>query len=369
MRILYLVADLFGPPGGIPRYCRIICRALSETRADLTVLTLMDETMAGREARKTFPLIHYSTCSGNRLRFLQRAFRAARTRPDVILVGHVHFAPLGWLLSKLLRVPFTTFVYGVDAWEPLSPVRRRALCASDQIISISRFTAHRAALVNGICPQSVRLLPNCVDPKLIADQALKPASSPLLSLLTVSRILGSRMGKGHDQVIRALPSLLQRFPNLIYNVVGGGEGRSEMEALALKEGVSHAVRFHGVVSDEEMAGCYASADVFIMPSQREGFGFVFIEAMAQGIPAIGGNKDATPEVIVDGETGYIVDPTSVDAIVDVTARLLSDPNLRQRMGHKALTHVEKEFGFAKFKKALLSHLAELCDFSDRGKRY
>jgi len=367
MRVLYLVPDLFGPPGGIARYCRMVCRALSGTECELTVIALLDQNSARRDARRAFPALKYLPCGGRRMRFVRNALRAARARPDVIFVGHPHFAPLGWLLAKICRARLVTFIYGVDAWKPLSPARRRALGASHQIISISRFTASQAAQNNGIRLEKARLLPNCVDPALSPSGFLpiekgwngtsKTATSP--SLLTVSRILKSEMHKGHDQVIRALPELLQQFPTLVYNVVGDGEGRPEMEALARQLGVSDAVHFHGVVSDEEMLDFYAGADVFIMPSSREGFGFVFIEAMMQGVPAIGGNRDATPEVIVDGETGFLVDPTSVPSIAQASAQLLGDTALRHRMGQAALLHVEREFNFEKFKTTLLSHLSEL----------
>lgn len=134
-----------------------------------------------------------------------------------------------------------------------------------------------------------------------------------------------------------------------------------MEALAAQEGVSNSVRFHGVVSDADICRFYANADVFIMPSRREGFGFVFIEAMIQGLPAIGGNIDATPEVIVDGETGFTVNPVSREEIIKAASMLLSDKDLREHMGQAAKHHVEEKFGFPRFKQTLFSYLAELSN--------
>lgn len=361
MRILYLVPDLFGPPSGIARYCRMVCGALSDPKNDVTAIALLDQDETRREAGQTFPGLKYLPCRGRRSLFVQRVLRAARTRPDFILVGHTNFALLGWLIAKLCRAPLVTFIYGIEVWEPLAISRRRALCASDLVISISRFTAEQATQFNGLPPESTRLLPNCVDPALLSNLEKSPKDHDIktLSLLTVARILNSEKYKGHDQVIRALPRLLKRFPHLVYDVVGGGDGRADVEALAASEGVAHAVRFHGVVSDEEMSRFYANADVFIMPSRREGFGFVFIEAMIQGLPAIGGNVDATPEVIVDGKTGFIVNPTSQDEIVEATGRLLGDEALRARMGQAAIAHVQAEFNFDKFKKTLLDYLSEL----------
>src|SRR5262249_57554726 len=137
--------------------------------------------------------------------------------------------------------------------------------------------------------------------------------------------------KGVDYVIRALPLLLGRFPNLVYHVIGDGDDRPRLERLAVEHGVQAAVRFAGILPDADLLRHYAGATIYVMPSRGEGFGFVFLEAMAQGTPAIGGNVDATPEVIVDGVTGYLIDPTSPDAIAAAVARLLDDPPLPPRL--------------------------------------
>ncbi|MDQ3928909.1 MAG: glycosyltransferase family 4 protein, partial [Chloroflexota bacterium] len=165
--------------------------------------------------------------------------------------------------------------------------------------------------------------------------------------------------KGHDYVIRAMPALLSRFPGLSYDIIGGGDWQPYLQSLAEEEGVSHAVRFHGVVPEEELRERYTAASVFVMPSRCEGFGFVFLEAMAQGTPVIGGNLDASPEVILDGKTGYLVNPTSVQAIVDTTSRLLADQALRNRMGEAAASYVEQRFSFERFRQQLAEYVAEL----------
>ena len=178
-------------------------------------------------------------------------------------------------------------------------------------------------------------------------------------MLTVARMTLAEQYKGHDVVIRAMPALLSRFPQLVYDIVGEGDGRPALEALAAQIGVSHAVRFHGTVSEEELCRLYAEASLYVMPSRGEGFGFAFIEAMSQGTPAIGGNLDAAPEVIVDGETGYVIDPTSVEAVVTAASRLLGDEALRERMGQAARRDVQHRFSFVRFRQNLVSHLSEL----------
>ncbi len=371
-RVLYLVPDLLGPPSGIARYCCMVCRALLEDGHQVAVVSMLDKSSAWRRARSEFPrsqYLRYWPCSGRRARFVMRAVRlalAARTRPSLVVVGHPNLTPLGWLLARLCRAPMVSFIYGVDAWEPLSSARRRALAASDLILSISRFTARCATAANGLPEGRIHILHNCLDPQM---QIQHPSSTcggdagadrnlEARSLLTVARITLAEKYKGHEVVIGALPALLERFPDLIYNVVGDGDGRRDLEDLARKLGVSGSVRFHGVVKDEELVRFYREATVFIMPSRREGFGFVFIEAMLQGTPAIGGTVDATPEVIAPGRTGLLVNPGSEAEVVQAVSLLLDDSGLCRRMGQAAQQDVLERFGFGLFSHTLRGYLRQ-----------
>jgi phosphatidylinositol alpha-1,6-mannosyltransferase len=356
--ILYLVPNLFGPPGGIARYCRLVCRSLLETGAQVRVLSLADAGGAPPEAWGADARL-YQANHGSKRGFVQSALATALSlRPTIIMIGHPYFSALGWFLARLINAHAVSFIYGIDVWQPLKPARRWALQRSNRIISISRFTAQQAARANRLCPTKIRILHNCLDPQFEGPaQSEKAPSNP--SMLTVARLSQAEQYKGHDYVIRAMPALLARFPELAYRVVGDGDDRARLEDLAAREGVARAVRFHGIVSEGDLRRLYAETSLFIMPSRGEGFGFVFLEAMAQGTPAIGGNLDATPEVIADGETGYLVDPTSVEAIVAAAARLLGDEALRRRMGQAAMRRVEQEFSFPQFRQRLVAYLSEL----------
>lgn len=335
----------------------MVCSALAGAEIPVRVIALQDRAASPPPDVRHWRSIQYRACHGSRPRFVRAALQARRARPRVILVGHPNFSPLGYTLARLCKARLCVFMYGVDVWEPLPPARRWALQQADQWIAISRFTAREAASANGLPLERIRILYNCLDPGLQPPTGFVRQESGL-SLLTVARLLTNELYKGHDHVISALPPLLQRFPQLIYHIVGDGNGRPELEAQAARLGVAHAVRFHGFVDEAVMQRFYAESSVFIMPSRREGFGFVFIEAMAQGAPAIGGNMDATPEVIADGVTGYLVDPTSVDDIVDKTSRLLADADLRRTMGQAAIRHVQENFSYDTFRERLGELLGE-----------
>lgn len=355
--VLYLVPNLIGPPGGIARYCQLVSRALLAAGRPVTVLALHDRPATGAHAA-SFPGMDYHVCDGSRPQFVMQAMRlAVEQRPGLVLVGHPHFAGLGDVVRRLANARMVVFVYGVDVWRPLRRPARFGLQRADRVISISHFTAQKAIEYNGVLSEKVRILHNCLDPAFDHPPACAPENGAL-SLLTVARISDSERYKGHEKVLGALPTLLTTFPQLVYDVVGDGEGRPRLEQLAAGLGVASAVHFHGMVTEEALRKLYARASVFIMPSTSEGFGFVFLEAMAHGLPVVAGNLDATPEVVVDGETGLLVDPISVEAIIAATARLLNDPPLRQRMGEAGRRRVQQVFGYEHFQNTLIGHLQE-----------
>jgi phosphatidylinositol alpha-1,6-mannosyltransferase len=155
------------------------------------------------------------------------------------------------------------------------------------------------------------------------------------TLLTVGRLITR---KGHDRVIEALPDIARRIPGIEYVIVGTGSEEQRLRDLAEAHGIASSVTFVGGVPHESVSTYYRNADVFVHPNRElangevEGFGMVFIEASAFGVPVIGGNTGGTPDAILDGETGFLVDPNSLEDITERVVQLMSDGLLRARMG-------------------------------------
>jgi phosphatidylinositol alpha-1,6-mannosyltransferase len=153
-------------------------------------------------------------------------------------------------------------------------------------------------------------------------------------LLSVGRL---QARKGHDVMLQAVAALRHRWPSLRYVIVGDGEEREVLRRLTEQLELTDRVLFVGQVADDDLAGYFAACDVFTMPNRVEGgdfegFGIVFLEAAACGKPVVGGASGGVVEAVADGETGLLVDGASVAAVVDALDRLLSSPDLRQRMG-------------------------------------
>ena len=156
-------------------------------------------------------------------------------------------------------------------------------------------------------------------------------------ILTVGRL---QKRKGHDQLIAALPMIRQRFPDVRYAIVGDGEEREQLEALARSRGVADAVQFLGEMDDGGMVRCYQQCDLFALPNRQvgqdiEGFGIVLLEAQACGKPVIAGASGGTAETMRVGETGLVVPCETPEPIAEVVVELLSSPERRQKMGAAA----------------------------------
>jgi phosphatidyl-myo-inositol dimannoside synthase len=361
--ILFLVPNLLGSPGGITRHGRMVCQALAGGNVRLAIVALHDPAEARGDGLGTFAMLDYHGCNSRRSMFIWQALLASRRRPSLVLVEHPNFSPLGWFCARLTRAHLAVFGHGVDIWNPLPRLRRWALQRADRVICVSRLTARRAMSFNQLPSSKVSVLYNCLDPALHLH-ATPTWGNERQSLLTVARLSTSEGYKGHDLVIRALPALLGRFPNLIYDVVGDGDGRPALEQLATSMGVRHAVRFHGIVSEDELSSYYADTCLFVMPSQGEGFGFTFLEAMAHGKPVIAGNGDAASEIIRHGETGLLVDPSDLRALTNAITQLLADPRTRHTMGARGAALVAQEFSFDSFQSRLHSLLDEVLDPGD-----
>jgi phosphatidylinositol alpha-1,6-mannosyltransferase len=146
--------------------------------------------------------------------------------------------------------------------------------------------------------------------------------------------------------------VLAAFPAAELWIVGGGDGRRELEALAHSLGVERAVKFTGEVADAELSALYATSDLFAMPSRGEGFGLVFAEAMASGLPCIASRFDAGSEVVADGETGLLVDPGNPDELLQAITRFLGDQDLRAKMGQAGRRRASQFFSLASFNQRI-----------------
>lgn len=368
--ILALFPELLSQ-GGIQRMGQNVCPVLQELAEELgescELLSLNDPNGLHRleVAGRSFVVRGFAKKKSSFVwAVLSKCFR---TR--ILYLGHPNFAPLG-LLCKFLnpRVRYVVSAYGLEVWHPLSALDRLGLQHASAITSISDFTARKLIDVQGVDPAKVEVIPCVINAELLhanGNGALPDSHRGAQKiLLAVARLDARERHKGLDEVILALPQLTESVPELVFVIAGDGDDRNRLEELARNRGLSHRVIFKGVVSDQELIELYKDCDVFLMPSSQEGFGIVFLEAMAFKKPVIGGNHGGTPEVILDNETGFLVEHGDVDALADRIAMLLKDPELCKRMGEAGRRRVEENYTFEPLRNKLRSLFAQLQTSED-----
>ncbi len=268
-----------------------------------------------------------------------------RQRPDVLHCGQILetglYAP--WL-KRRFGIPYCVHVYGeeLSAYARRPRTRRwmqRVLEGASGIAANSRFTQGLLHDAVGYTGPSLLTPPGVDADRFVpGDAAAARAHLGLgdgLVLLTVARLMRR---KGHDRVLEVLPRLRRRFPDVQYLIAGTGPEEVRLRRLAAELGVEASVRFLGRVSDADLVPLFQAADVFVHPNRQtetgdvEGFGIVFLEANACGVPVVGGRSGGTVDAIRHGETGFLIDPDSSDELADTLTALLSDPALRQRLG-------------------------------------
>lgn len=326
--ILALMPDAFGGYGGIAQYNRDLLSALAlHTRIRrVDVLVRTGEAQAQQTPEKIMQHAPYEAKGTYSL----AALRTAILRKDVgtIFCGHVNMAPLAFALARLSGARLWIQVHGVDAWYPLPALVRRAVEQASLVTSVSRFTRDKLLGNTSLEPFRVKVLPNTFrsvfSPGSPSTELLERLGLTNCNvLLTVSRLSREDAYKGHARVLNAMPAVLRAVPNAVYVIVGDGNGRADLEALVDRMGLRSNVRFLGRLDDESLVALYRSSQLFVMPSTKEGFGIVFVEAARCGIPVIGGNKDGTIDALADGVIGTLIDPTSESELADAICNMLA----------------------------------------------
>jgi glycosyltransferase involved in cell wall biosynthesis len=270
---------------------------------------------------------------------------------DVLVVGHLGPSPLGLLLKGAGRVQsYLVVLYGVEAWRRVSWSKRWAARRADAVIAITSWTAREFARLNGIPEDRLRIIP----PSLCADErSPRPADGFRLrgafKLLCVARQDASERYKGFETIFEAL-ARMDGVPEPHLNLVGTGDDQPRLKAVVSRLGIEDRVTFWGALDDSKLAAAYEDCDVYVMPSKKEGFGIVFLEAMLHGKPCIGGAHGGTPEVIEHGRSGYLVEYGDVQALVGHLAALRADPGLRRALGARGRELATTRFSQAAFRE-------------------
>jgi len=268
-----------------------------------------------------------------------------------VVCGHVAQLPVAWAARMLHpRLRYYLVAHGVEVWRPFSLAERIALRGATRIFCVSEYTRQELLKYCPMRPDRAIVVHNALDPFFAAGSPAPLAGRPPI-ILSASRLLYTDRYKGVEDLIAAMPAILAAEPTAQLRVVGQGDDLPRLQSLARKLGLlGTRIEFLGGVDDkrlvEELRGCR----LFALPSRKEGFGLVYLEAMGQGRPSLGARAGGVPEVITE-DTGVLVEYGDVPAIA---AGCLE--GLRRPWSEKALLDRAEKFSYAHFKERLAALL-------------
>ncbi|HMI68089.1 MAG TPA: glycosyltransferase family 4 protein [Cyclobacteriaceae bacterium] len=359
--VLFIYLKAFSFTGGIEKFNRSFMKALHELSVDGLFDASAISAYDGFTDEKYFPRLRFTGVRGLRIVFVCIAFFRA-LKSEVFIVGHINLGVVGYFAKRVKpSLKLIVIVHGIEVWKEHTGYKRKVLEQADLILSVSDFTKNEITRYNRtVAHEKIRVFPNTLDPYFEfpanfdkPDYLLKRygISKETPILLTVSRLAFSEKYKGYDNVIRSMFDLSKINKNLIYLLCGKADKSEKQRIGRLIEDnkIKGRVKLLGFIPDKELIDHYLLADVFVMQSKKEGFGIVFIEALACGRNVIAGSKDGSAEALMHGELGTLVHPDSVEELKVAVNNCLNgskrDPLMLQRK-------VIAAFGFDKYKQRL-----------------
>lgn len=336
MTLLALVTDAFGGRGGIAAHNRHLLAALASAPG-VTRVVALPRLVTDDPGTLPDGLDYRTHAAGSKRTYLRALARTlGEPRPGLVVCGHLHLLPLAWALAARRRARLVLVVHGIEAWPAPGALQRALVRRVDTLVSVSRFTLGRVQAWAGLPPDRTAVVPNAIDLGAYAPGPRRPGLLARYGLagrhvvLTLGRMAAAERYKGHDEILAVLPALAERVPDVAWLIAGDGDDRPRLEARARDLGVADRVVFAGYVSDDEKLDHLRLADVFAMPGRGEGFGIVYLEALACGVPVIASSADASREAVLDGALGAVVDPDDPASLLDALADALAAPPLPDR---------------------------------------
>jgi len=366
-QIIGLFPQLLGP-GGVQEAGRLAVAALTQiaTQNGCSTIFLSLNDPAGMQWLDTGDgKFSFRGFGRSKWKFALSALKESGKDTRLVLAAHPHLAtPAALLKWKSPQIRTVVVSHGIEVWKPLPRIRHSALVAADIILAPSTDTAKKLSEVQGVPAEKIRRLPWPVSTTFLewADapaQLATPRGWPQGQVvLTVGRWAASERYKGADDLIRAIAQLRDTTADLQLVAAGGGDDRPRLQKLASELCIIDRVHFLENLSRQELAACYARADIFALPSTGEGFGLVFLEAMAFGCPVVGAASGGITDLVADGVNGLLVPPHDPDRLAETLNRLLRDDALRAELGRHGREIVRRKFSFEVFRAELEKFLTE-----------
>lgn len=315
----------------------------------VTVVVNTRQTAASQEDHGSLSVIRLKPLPVPATRMVQRAVQlvriARRIQPDIIQGQSISCGALAAFAGRLLGIPAVAYVQGLDLYESGLWAQRTyvrwALTRCDAVVTVTDDLQRRAQALSGrepiVIPHGLkRREAHGLDRSTARGQLGLPADRPIV--LYAGRLIAL---KGIPHLIRAFSQVRTQIPDAMLVIVGDGEQRPELEALAADLGMSTSIIFAGGRPHQDVIRFMRAADLFVLPSLIESFGIVLLEAMSCGLPIVASNVMGIPSIVTEAAHGLLVPPGDEAALAARIAELLADPQRRAAMAAANVRRAEE----------------------------
>ena len=284
--------------------------------------------------------------------FLQAGYVADLLSREAITHLHAHFATapasVAMFTHHLTGIPYTFTAHAKDIYFDTKPRLLRAkIKHARAVVTISEYNRrHLAQLTHPLASQKVHCVYNGMDLRIYSNGNSSIEKLPDPSIVTVARLIEK---KGIADLIRACHILRERGRSFRLEIIGKGPLRAALKTQVHLLNLQNIVRFRGALAQEAVRETYRQADIFALPcvisqdGDRDGIPTVLLEAMASGLSVVSTRVSGIPELVESGRDGILVEPGNPEMLADALDRLLSDEDLRKRLGLAASTKVTEKF--------------------------
>jgi phosphatidyl-myo-inositol dimannoside synthase len=368
MKVTVLTPGVFDKRG-ISRYMRFQITALRDHFGAKAISVI---SLIGRQIGDLEEPFEVTWCGSVPITNVTRAHfagialcHALKTRPDIILCGHVNMGPLALMLSKISGARFVQNIYGMELWSGLSSLRQHALRRTDLVISdchnsadwvVEKGLVKKRPTVIWDCVEIKRYCPGSREWTILSKYGI--SNTNRLRIMFLGCIHPSTRYKGTERLLRLLSKLpKESFEALI---CGKGDDLEHLRLEAKRLAVDDRVHFTEAIHEADMPALYRSADVFFLVSEvghgkGEGIPLTPLEAMACGVPVIVGDQDGSREIVEEGG-GLCCAPEALEAQIKYLQRLRDDQSFRLQEGFAVRRRAEEAFGFSAFAEKTISAL-------------
>ncbi|SHN24297.1 glycosyltransferase family 4 protein [Mucilaginibacter sp. OK098] len=365
-KVILYTLQTFSTTGGIQKMTRTLAHSLhllaTRNNWSFNLWSVYDSN--NDLIHRYLPAKQFMGFSANRIAFVLKSLITAR-RPDVVIISHINLAVIGLLIKTINpKCKVWLIAHGIEVWRPLSPLKNVFLKRCDKVICVSNFTKQQMISRHNTDAGICEVLNNAVDPfiklpvtfakphQLIKRYGLTD-DTPVI--FTLTRLASTEQYKGHDQVIKVMGCLKLKFPGIRYILSGQYDHKEEIRIrkLIVDAKVDKEVILTGFIEEAEITDHFLLADLFVLPSKKEGFGIVFIEALACGLPVVCGNADGSIDAICNGELGKAVNVDNLVELENAISNYLQDPltqERRQHLQHECLLHFNENDYINKLEK-------------------